>query len=56
MSSELMETENASMALETKPTTSVKQPTPPQEVVRGHTFHVSRDKRHIKIYLLFLFR
>ena len=43
MSSELMETESASMALETKPTTSVKQPTAPQEVVRGHNFQVSKD-------------
>ena len=49
MSSELMETEGATMALETKPTTTTKQPTSQQEVVRGHTFHVGRNKYSIQL-------
>ena len=47
MSSELMETESASMALETKPTTSAKKATSPQEVVRGHNFQVSTDLKNV---------
>ena len=41
MSTDLMDTESASVSLDAKPTTTEKQPIPQHEVVRGHNFTAS---------------